>query len=186
MEIRRKLLIGAAVTVAFFMAALDVFRIVGLIRPFSVPTGAMTPTILPGDHIIMEGFTFLGRRPHRGDVVVFKTDGIESLPKSFYTKRVAGEPGDRLRITNGKLYVNDMHVALSNANGQIHYVFVRGSRYLTSECDTVTVPNDQYFMLGDNSGRSADSRFWGGVPAKNITGRVWLCYWPPWRVGVVE
>ena len=71
---------------------------------------------------MMEGVTFIARQPHRGDVVVFSTDGIDSLPPAtFYVKRVAGEPGDHLRISEGKLFVNDKEVSLSNAAGEIVY-----------------------------------------------------------------
>src|SRR5436189_5559529 len=114
---RSKLLIGLAVVGGVFLVALVLLRAVGLVRPFSVPTRAMAPAISPGDHIMMEGFTFWARKPRRGDVAVFKTDGIDGIAPSqaaaIYVKRVAGEPGDRLRISDGKLYINDQHVALS-------------------------------------------------------------------------
>src|SRR2546422_10131999 len=116
LDIRSKLLIGLAIPPAVLVGALTVLRIFGLVRPFSVPTGGMTPAVSPGDHVMMEGVTFLARKPRRGDVVVFKTDGIASLPSAqIYVKRVAGEPGDQLRISDGKLYINGRHVALSNA-----------------------------------------------------------------------
>jgi len=162
-------------------------RLFGLIRPFFVPTGAMTPALSPGDHFMMERFTFLVRKPQRGDMIVFRTDGIASLPAdTLYIKRVAGEPGERLRISDGKLYVNDTHVALRNASGEIRYVFLPGSSYLASDKDSVTVPDGQYFVLGDNSSNSSDSRFWGFVPAKNVMGRASVCYWPPARIGGVR
>src|SRR5204863_160012 len=122
-DIRSKLLIGLAVPSAVLVGTLIVLRIFGLIRPFSVPTGRMTPAVSAGDHLMMEGVTFLARKPRRGDVVVFKTDGIASLPSAqVYVKRVAGEPGDQLWISGGKLYINGQHVALSNATGEIAYV----------------------------------------------------------------
>ena len=64
----------------------------------------MSPAVSPGDHVIMEAMTFLFRSPHKGDIVVFKSDGIQSLIQgSIYLNRIAGEPGDRLRIAEGKL-----------------------------------------------------------------------------------
>ena len=102
-KLRRGILIGLALLVGVVLASL---RPLGLIRPFSVPTGAMTPAISRGDHFMMEGFTFLVRKPHRGDIIVFRTDGIASIPAAtIYIKRVVGEPGERLRISGGKLYV---------------------------------------------------------------------------------
>ena len=113
---RSKALIGLAIVVTVFLVALAILRVLGLIRPFSVPTGAMTPAIARGDHFMMEGFSFLVGEPDRGDIIVFKTDGITSLAPdqrgSIYIKRVAGMPGERLRIADSRLYVNDKHVGL--------------------------------------------------------------------------
>ena len=187
MSRRSKLLIGIALIPACLYFTLVVLRLFGLIRPFSVPTGAMTPAVAAGDHVIMEGFTYLSRQPRRGDIVVFKTDGIALLPPpaTFYVKRVAGAPGDHVRISDGKLFVNDKQVLLSNDLGQITYHLppLAGTFSLQTN---VTVPRDSYFVLGDNSINSSDSRYWGAVPRGNIIGRVWFCYWPPERVGRVK
>jgi signal peptidase I len=180
----RRVLIGVAVVVGLVLVLL---RPLGLVRPFSVPTGAMTPAISRGDHFMMEGFTYVVRKPHRGDIIVFRSDGIASLPADIiYNKRVVGEPGERLRISDGKLYVNDRPMPLKNAAGDIHYVFLPGTQYLASSADSVKVPEGHYFVLGDNSSNSSDSRFWGFVPANNIMGRASVCYWPPARMGVVR
>lgn len=182
-----KILIGASALAAVFFVGLVVLRLFGLVQLFSVPTGAMTPAVSSRDHVMMEGFTFLSRDPKCGDVVVFKTRGIMSLPQDqIYVKRVVGVPGDRLRIEDGKLYVNDKHAALRNAAGEIEYVSIPGAVHLVSPQETVTVPVGQYFVLGDNSGNSFDSRHWGFVPAGNVKGRVAFCYWPPNRIGQVE
>jgi signal peptidase I len=168
------------------MGTLIALRSWGLIRPFSIPTGTMTPALSAGDHVIMEGMTFLRREPRRGDIVVFKTDGIPSLPPAtFYTKRVAGEPGDRLRISEGKLFVNGRQVTLSNAMGEITYVLPANAEAISAKTETI-VPEGCYFVLGDNSINSFDSRYWGGVPRNNIMGRVAFCYWPPGRIGGVK
>lgn len=163
--------------------ALGLLCLLGLVRPFSVPTGAMTPAVSAGDHVIMEGFSLLVRKPRKGDIVVFKTDGVGQLPPAtFYVKRVAGEPGDRLRIVDGKLYINDNHVALRNSAGEIAYHLPATLARAATQTD-LTVPDGHYFMLGDNSTNSYDSRFWGSVPARNIMGRVVLCYSPLSRAG---
>jgi signal peptidase I len=181
-----KFLIGLALVPACLVGALIVLRICGLVRPFSVPTGAMTPAVSAGDHVMMEGVTFVSRHPRRGDVVVFRTDGIGSLPPAtVYLKRVVGEPGDHLRISAGKLFVNDKQVSLSNVVGEIVYDLPPHAERFSLKTE-LTVPNGCYFVLGDNSTNSFDSRFWGSVPRGNILGRIVFCYWPPQRVGGVR
>jgi signal peptidase I len=159
---------------------------VGLVRPFSVPTGAMTPAVSAGDHVMMEGFSFLTRKPRRGDIIVFKTDGIASLPPAtIYLKRVAGEPGDRLRLSDGKLFINDKQVTLSNEVGQIVYDLPPLTGAFPTKTD-LTVADACYFVLGDNSTNSFDSRYWGSVPRQNVIGRIYFCYWPVQRIGRVR
>lgn len=183
---RNKLFIGLALVPACFVGALFALRICGLIRPFSVPTAAMAPAVSAGDHVMMEGMTFIARPPRRGDIIVFRTDGIASLPPAqFYIKRVAGEPGDQFRISDGKLFINDKPVALSNAMGEVVYR-LQPVDYSLPPKTTGTVPKDGYFVLGDNSTNSFDSRFWGSVPRGNIIGRIAFCYWPPERIGGVK
>src|SRR5262245_18684226 len=70
---RSKLLVGLGVIIGVSFVTLAMLRVFGLICPFSVPSSAMAPTVSPGDHVLMEGFTFLVRKPCRGDVAVFKT-----------------------------------------------------------------------------------------------------------------
>lgn len=181
-----RFIFALSIVTGVFVVTLIALRIAGLLIPFSVPSGAMSMTISPGDHVVMEGFTYLARKPTYGDVAVFMTEGIPGLGDTTYVKRIAGVPGDRVRITDGQLFVNDRHLALANAEGEIRYTnFVR-STYLSKGDETATVPPESYFVLGDNSPNSADSRFWGFVPLKNIRGRVWFCYWPASKVGAVR
>lgn len=175
--------ITLVVVLALFLISL---RPLGLIRPFSIPTGAMTPAASPGDHVMMERLSYLFRQPNRGEIVVFKTEGIPGLSREqIHFKRVAGLPGDRLRIEGGSLCTNDQLVALSNAAGFISYHLPKNLAGMPGTT-TLTVAPGQYFVLGDNSANSYDSRFWGCVPAQNIMGKVAICYWPPGRTGAVN
>ncbi len=183
---RNTIIIGLAVIPAFFIGLLMALRIVGWVHPFYVPTGAMTPAVAVGDHVMMEGMTFLARKPRLGDIVVFKTEGIASLPTGqFYIKRIAGEPGDHVRIAEGKLFINDKQVALSNFRGEIIYDLPPVNAMFTATTN-LTVPDGRFFVLGDNATNSFDSRFWGSVPRENIAGRILFCYWPPQRFGSVK
>lgn len=184
-----KVLIALSITIGALVCTIIGLRLCGLLYPLFVPTGAMTPAVSSGDRVIMEGVSFLSRQPRRGDIVVFKTDGIASLqPSSIYIKRVAGEPGEHIRISEGKLFVNDRLVSLSNEMGQIEYNLPPNSPNsgaLQPQTE-LKVPEGSYFVLGDNSTNSLDSRFFGSVPRGNIMGRVLFCYWPPQRAGSVK
>lgn len=157
-----------------------------VVRLFSTPADSMAPTVRRGDYVVMRGYLF-GRAPHRGDIVVFKTDNLTrrelfNVPAGqFFLKRVAGEPGDRLRIEAGELFINDKPVALSNAFGKISYL----PGPMTSGSN-VTLPPDSYFVLGDNVTNSLDSRYFGPVARKDIVGRIASCYWPRDRAGAVK
>jgi signal peptidase I len=162
-------------------------RAFGLVRPFSMPTGAMAPAVSPGDHILMERLTYLMNEPQRGDIIAFRTDGIPMLPAhEVYVKRLVGLPGDSLAISGGNLYVNGQPMALRNKAGEIRYISLPASRYLDSDGESVIVPEENYFVLGDSTTRSADSRLWGFVPATSVLGRVAICYWPPKHVGAID
>ena len=165
----RIILIAAASCFVVFLLLVAM----GRIRAYTIPTTAMHPTIARNETVFMEGITYFFHAPRIGEIVVFKTDGIESLKEgTFYVKRIAGKPGDTLRIADGKLYVNDKHLPLANAAGEITYTNFPNSPFLSSPTKSITVPEGHYFVLGDNSPNSADSRMYGSIPAKNIRGRI--------------
>jgi signal peptidase I len=181
-----KLVIGLALIPALLIGALSVLRFCGFVHPYSVPTGAMAPAVSAGDHIMTERFTYLFREPRRGDVAAFTGNGIPGLqPATIYLKRVAGEPGEHVRISEGKLFVNDKPVSLSNEMGEISYNVPPHAALVAPKQD-VNVPEASYFVLGDNSTNSLDSRYWGNLPRGNIRGRVAFRYWPPRRIGWVK
>jgi signal peptidase I len=145
----------------------------------------MTPAVSAGDHVMMENISYITRDPKRGDIAVFLTAGITGLPTDqLYLKRIVGEPGEHVLISNGKIYINGKEHSLSNAVGELSYSFPPGGNIIWKT--NVHVPAGHYFVLGDNSTRSFDSRGWGPVPRENIIGRVSFCYWPPERVGGVK
>lgn len=148
-----------------------------------------------GDHVFVDKFTYNFCKPHRGDVFVFTTAGIAGIQDNlmyrgiegseFYIKRLAGTPGDTLRIDSPRLYLNGelakepgfQHV-MSAQNGYRGYSQGPAGGLLTDPNSTFTLDDKSYFALGDNSYNSADGRYWGTVPEENIMGRALFVYWP--------
>ncbi len=145
-----------------------------------------------GDHLFVDRYTYHFRDPRRGDVVVFIT---ENLPcggpgKFFYIKRLIGMPGDTLKIVDGEVNVkeksSDKFVPITdfNVKGLDKVYSWKGGYHghLPEEClangAEVEIPRDSYFMMGDNSANSSDSRYWGFVPRRNIVGNALFVFWP--------
>ena len=145
-----------------------------------------------GDQVFVDKFTYNFRLPRRGDVFVFNTGGIEgitmedpNIQSEFYIKRLAGLPGDLLRIQAPNLFVNNVKApgsgfenVMSGRNGYHGYTNDSRFNYLVTPGDTFTLPPHNYFALGDNSRNSSDSRKWGTVPEANVVGRGLFVYWP--------
>jgi len=164
-----------------------------LVRTFKVPTASMSPTIMPGDRLAVETLTYKFSEPQRGDIVVFTTKGIPPLREdTSYIKRVAGVPGDRIRIEPSHLMVN-CHV-VSNPPGcqwihsgttgfRLAYAESNSVASLTNTPAEIVLGKDEYYVLGDNTLNSLDSRYWGPLPRSNIVGRPTRIFWPPSRIG---
>lgn len=142
-----------------------------------------------GDQVFVDKFSYNFVKPKRGDVFVFKTNGITLIPADpetgapYYIKRLAGLPGDELRIDPPLLYVNG-HTAEGAGFERVMSVldgyrgYAPGRDHLHDPTKTYTVPEQHYFAMGDNSYNSYDSRYWGAVPEENLVGRGLLVYWP--------
>ena len=162
-----------------------------VVQAFKIPTGSMRPTLLEGDLILVNKFLYGAkiplmnirlpkvRQPRRGDVIVFIYP--EDKKKDFI-KRLIGLPGETVEIKNGTIYINGKPV-LDSIFGQIFYY---NFGEFQKEGYKVVVPADSYFVLGDNSGSSKDSRYWGFVPKTNVLGKAILIYWPPNRIRMIR
>lgn len=130
----------------------------------TIPTGSMEPTLMVSDRLFANRLSYTFGKPDRGDIVVFNGTDEEKL----LVKRVIGLPGDVLAIHNGKVYIND---ELLN-----DYVDV----VIAGNFGPYEVPEDHYFMMGDNRNNSKDSRYWTNtfVPLNHIEGRVFMKYLP--------
>ncbi|HDQ40156.1 MAG TPA: signal peptidase I [Desulfonatronum sp.] len=182
-----------------------------VVQAFKIPSGSMLDTLLIGDHLLVTKFAYDLKvpltdwalslsDPERGDIIVFlygqdapalTTDPSrwlecslsmlgeqdESCPKDFI-KRVVGLPGDQVEVRDKRIYINeDMldepYVQFRDPHRQIRP---------RDNLGPLLVPDDKYFVLGDNRDESLDSRFWGFVDRDRIKGRAWRIYWS-WEQG---
>ncbi len=163
-----------------------------VVQAFKIPTGSMEPTLhgatWGGDKILVNKFIYWLHPPERGDIVVFSTKGIEGLDSGKdYVKRLVGLPGDEIEIIDGHIYLNGKRLERPDIFNQPKYFntdFEQGPYGRTGE--KIKVPADHYYVLGDNSANSRDSRYWGFVPKKCLKGRAMVIYWPPSRVRILQ
>lgn len=175
--------------------------------PLDLPAGAAIASgyLQQGDHLFVDLMSYHFIEPKRGDIVVFLTDGItfDARPLSgrYFVKRLVGMPGETLQIRDRQLYVKargasefrplderdgagfaHLYSYRRSTDGQGLYAghshpSFRG-RYLLDDTATFELGPDQYFMMGDNTDNSQDSRYWGIVPRENIVGRAVSVWWP--------
>jgi signal peptidase I len=180
-----------------------VFVITFVVQAFQIPSESMEKTLLVGDYLLVDkahyahpgafGWMLPYRRIERQDIVVFR---YPVNPQQHFVKRVIGVPGDRVRLVNKRVYVNGVIQpdAYATYNWGQHDKFrddfpnggfftdrIASKWFLQAQKlvddGQLIIPEDHYFVLGDNRDDSYDSRYWGLVPAENIVGRPLMIYW---------
>ncbi|MFA6498815.1 MAG: signal peptidase I [Desulfurivibrionaceae bacterium] len=153
-----------------------------VVQAFKIPSGSMIPTLLVGDHILVNKFGYgvknpltgtdliTGGDPQRHDVIVFKYPQNESQD---FIKRVVGVAGDRVEVVRKKVFVNGEPFVDPNAVNMDPEIIPSPRDNMAS----VTVPPHSVFVMGDNRDNSHDSRFWGFVDLKAIRGKAFMLYW---------
>lgn len=142
-----------------------------VIQPFFVLGASMEPTFENGDYLIIDEISYRFGEPQRGDVVVFKYPYDTT---QYYIKRIVGLPGEVIDFKDGKIIIKNKE----NPDG-----FALEEGYILSEKETfggksVTLGNDEYFVLGDNRGASSDSRRWGPLGEQYLIGKVLIRVFP--------
>lgn len=147
-------------------------------EPRYIPSESMYPTLYEGDRLVVEKVSYRFQQPKTGDIVVFQPPA--ELQKRGYDKdqafikRIIGLPGEILSVSNGKVYLNGKPL-------QEDYIAEPPSQPFPP----VKVPENQFFVMGDNRNNSNDSRYWGFLPKENIIGRAVFRFWPFDRLGGV-
>ncbi|HEY7791035.1 MAG TPA: signal peptidase I [Vicinamibacterales bacterium] len=162
-----------------------------IVQAFKIPTGSMENTLLIGDHLLVNKF-MLGpsgsslertllpeRNPRRGDIIVFK---YPEEPSRDFIKRVIGLPGETVEMRNKRIFINGKELT----EPYVHFLQPPTGPPELSETTSydvrenygpVTVPTDEYFVMGDNRDNSEDSRYWGFLPRDYIKGNAMMVYW---------
>lgn len=139
------------------------FGVRAALRLYVIPSSSMAPTLVPGDHIVVTPYRF-GKKPSRGDVIVFRSPRAAD---ELMIKRVIGTPGDLVETRAGRVIVcghalTEPYVAAQAMSGAI---------------SPQIIPAGSYFVLGDNRADSLDSRSWGVLPHEAILGRARMVLW---------
>jgi signal peptidase I len=194
---------------SFFPIVLIVLLLRSFIaEPFRIPSGSMMPTLLVGDFILVNKFTYGIRlpvinkkiielnEPKRGDIVVFR---YPKDPSVDYIKRIVGVPGDKIVYHNKQLTINGVpakQVSIGRYQGVGQGEDMTGAEELSEDLTGVehdilirngvptvefayVVPEGNYFAMGDNRDNSNDSRYWGPVPEANLVGKAFFI-WMSW------
>ena len=158
-----------------------------VVQAFKIPTGSMENNLLIGDHLLVNKFVFAPTLSaaerallpidaiQRGDIVVFK---YPEDPERDFIKRVIGLPGDTIELKQKRVYINGRQLDepyvqyLSPPEESSEEDFDVRVRY-----GPVTVPDDHFFMMGDNRDNSQDSRYWGFMPRSYVKGKALFVYW---------
>jgi signal peptidase I len=174
---------------AFFLDVLEVvvfaigiffFVYLLIMRPHKIKGQSMMPNFPDSEFLLTEKVSYYLHEPARGDVVVLIPPASVSTTDEFI-KRVIALPGEKISIQDGRVHINDNLLAESYLKEDV----VTGGGPFLTDGRSYVIPDGQYFVMGDNRPNSSDSRYWGPITKKEMTGRAWIIYWPIKNVGVV-
>lgn len=140
-------------------------------KPFRFPTAAMQPSIKENEKIIVDRKAYINNLPKRGDIIVFELNYHDK--KTFMCKRIVGLPDEKLEIKDGNIFIGGN---LMQIPGLVTSVLYKNGGDFGKAGESFEIPNDSYYVLGDNPSKSQDSRYFGVIHKNNIFGKVILTY----------
>lgn len=160
-----------------------------VVNPYRIPSSSMEPTLHCArpdsgcearfsDRVLACRFCYRFWSPKRGDIVVFHTPKLAESrcgAGGTFVKRLIGLPGETWAERGGYVYINGK---------KLNEPYVLASRRDARTIAPIRIPQDHYFMMGDNRSASCDSRAWGTVTKKELIGKVFATYWPPSRITI--
>lgn len=156
-------------TIAQFLLVLAVLTFLFVASPYRLTDQIMSPAVPADAYIVINKISYKFTAPARGDAIMFRSPAD---PGREIFRRIVGLPNEKIMIQNGKVYINDQLLAepyLPNPT----WTEVR--EFMT-EGEPITIPADNYFVMGDNREKSPDSRQWGFVPRSSVIGSYWFRY----------
>lgn len=154
--------------------AVALLLVLFVFEPVRVEGYSMMPRLQNNERLFVDRYAFEFEPVHRGDVVVFR---YPRDPRQSFIKRIIGLPGDHVVIWGGTVYVNGHKLMES---------YVPAGFQDFADYPEITVPPEEYYVLGDHRSSSNDSRFWGCLPEADIFGRAVFAYWPVNSLGLVR
>ena|SRR3989344_3527285 len=138
-------------------------------EPFIVSGASMEPTFHNGEYLIVDRLSYHVREPERGEVIVFR---FPEDPSKHFIKRIIGLPEEKVRLVGKSVFItNEEHPQ----GEEIKEEYIRENGYNDL---SITLGEDEYFVMGDNRNHSSDSRLWGALPQHFIVGRAYLRLFP--------
>ncbi len=165
--------------IIFFALAIFLFVYLLILQPHKIKGGSMEPNFRDGEFLLTDKVSYRFNKPKRGDVVVFQAPPNN---QDEYIKRIIGLPGEELTIQRGKIYIDNKLIE----EKYLDPASVTKSGNFSAEGKVIKIPENTFFVIGDNRDHSYDSRSWGVIEKNKITGRAWFVYWPPQKAGLIE
>lgn len=166
-----------------------------IVKPYRVPSGSMEPTIAVGERIIAARFAYRFSDPARDEIIVFHPNGqgadvydTDTASSETFVKRLIGMPGETIGATGGRVYVCTGDGPGEGASVQeTPGCTFPDEPFVSSPQDDfgpIRIPDNRYFMMGDNRADSDDSRNWGPITRDQMIGKAFMSYWPPSRISI--
>lgn len=150
------------------------------VQAFKLPSSTMEPTLMKGDRIFADNTIYKNSAPQRGDIIIFKNPKDR---KTDFVKRIVGLPNETIEIKDGYVLINEARLTTPEVFNKLYYYNLGD---FGREAQQVKIPVNSYFVLGDNSASSFDSRYWGFVGREDIIGKVYKIYYPFSRSGPIK